>query len=201
MIEEPWFIIEAQTPRIGLGCQIGERAVIGRVAPRGFTARDPGPPERTIIGAHCLIGVGAVIYAGCTIGEHCLIGDYSSLYVGCTLGERVRLGRNVTVSYEAQIGDATVIMDGAHITGGARIGRSCFIGPGVLMANDPEPRLMYEPERLAPVVIGDGVLVGVGAILLPGVHIGDNATIGAGAIVDREVPAGSTVSGIRGRRV
>ena len=34
-----------------------------------------------------------------------------------------------------------------------------------------------------------GVLIGAGAILLPGVTVGDNAVIGAGSIVTKDVPA------------
>lgn len=181
--------------------QVDAYAIVGREARRGYTARDPGLPGLTTIGMGTLIGCHTVVYAGCTIGAHCLIGDGSSLYVNCQLGDRVRLGRNVTISYDVQIGDATIIMDGSHITGSAIIGQRCFIGPGVQMANDTEPRQRYDAARLAPPIIGNDVLIGVGAIICPGVTIGDGATIGAGAIVSEDVPAGATVAAARGRRV
>lgn len=49
--------------------------------------------------------------------------------------------------------------------------------------------------RTAPVVIGDNVWIGGGAILLPGVTIGDNAVIGAGSVVTKDIPAHSVACG------
>ena len=51
--------------------------------------------------------------------------------------------------------------------------------------------------------IGDGTLVGMGAIVLNGARIGANCLIGAGALVPegREVPAGSLVVGSPGKVV
>lgn len=199
--ESSWLTLEAQTPHIGIGCQIAEHAVIGRVPPRGYTSRDPVVAGPTIIGAHCLIGVGAVVYAGATLGAHCLIGDGAMVREGCVLGDRVALHWHVTCNYDVTIGDDTVIGTGSHLTGGMQIGALCFFGAGVMTANDPEPRRPYAPDHLLPITIGDGVLIGVGAILLPGITIGDGATIGAGALVDQDVPAGGRVAGVRGRRV
>jgi maltose O-acetyltransferase len=42
--------------------------------------------------------------------------------------------------------------------------------------------------QTAPVVIGDNVWIGGGAIIMPGVTIGDNVVIGAGSIVTRDIP-------------
>ena len=39
--------------------------------------------------------------------------------------------------------------------------------------------------QTAPVVIGDNVWIGGGAIIMPGVTIGDNVVIGAGSVVTR----------------
>lgn len=184
---------------IGAQCEIAASAILGRIAPRGWTARDPGPAQRVTIGSGCLIGALAVIYAGCTVGDGCLIGDGASLYTGVTLGRGVRLGRLVTISYAAQLGDGTVVMDGSHITGGMRIGRRCFVGPNVTTANDATPRLSYDADRLAPPVMGDDVLIGAGAVLAPGITVGHGATIGAGAVVLRDVPPGATVMAAPGR--
>ncbi len=52
-------------------------------------------------------------------------------------------------------------------------------------------------------VIGDNVLVGMGATLMNGVTIGDNCLIAAGALVPegRHVPSGSLVMGVPGKPV
>jgi len=47
-----------------------------------------------------------------------------------------------------------------------------------------------------PVIIGEDVWVGHGAVILRGVHIGDAAIVAAGAVVTRDVPAGAIVGGI-----
>jgi maltose O-acetyltransferase len=45
------------------------------------------------------------------------------------------------------------------------------------------------------VVVGKRVMVGVGAILLPGTNIGEDSVVGAGAVVHGEIPPGSLVLG------
>ena len=52
-----------------------------------------------------------------------------------------------------------------------------------------------------PVLIGENVWIGGGAIILPVVVIGDDAVVGAGAVVTRDVPRSCTVAGNRARRV
>lgn len=49
--------------------------------------------------------------------------------------------------------------------------------------------------QTAPVVIGNNVWIGGGAILLPGVTIGDNVVIGAGSVVTKDIPANSVACG------
>ena len=41
--------------------------------------------------------------------------------------------------------------------------------------------------RTAPVIIGNNVWIGGGAIIMPGVTIGDNVVIGAGSVVTRDI--------------
>ncbi len=41
--------------------------------------------------------------------------------------------------------------------------------------------------QTAPVVIGNQVWIGGGAIIMPGVTIGDNVVIGAGSVVTRDI--------------
>ena len=42
--------------------------------------------------------------------------------------------------------------------------------------------------QTAPVIIGNNVWIGGGAIIMPGVTIGDNAVIGAGSVVTKDIP-------------
>lgn len=189
------FCVVADGVELGDGVTVEVGAVVGRISVRGLTARDPGPPGPTLIGAGTHVGCHAVVYAGVLVGADCLIGDGVSIREGCVLGAGVRLATGVSVNYETQVGAGTVVMQGTHLTGRMRIGRNCFIGPLVSTMNHREPRHGYVSEEVRGPVIGHGVLIGGGACILPGVTIGDGATVAAGAIVTMDVPAGGVVLG------
>jgi maltose O-acetyltransferase len=55
--------------------------------------------------------------------------------------------------------------------------------------------------RLQRVVIGKRVVVGAGAIILPGTRIGEDSVVGAGAVVRGEIPPRSLVVGNPGKVV
>jgi acetyltransferase-like isoleucine patch superfamily enzyme len=105
-----------------------------------------------------------------------------------------------------------VIGQGTHIShntllaaaGGISIGAHCGISSGVIIYSRTYDRsdgamLKDAKTRYAPVRIGNGVHIGMGARILPGVTIGDEAVIGAGAVVTRDVAPGVTVMGVPAR--
>jgi maltose O-acetyltransferase len=103
--------------------------------------------------------------------------------------------------YNVQIGEAAflnfncVILDPLPV----RIGPHTVIGPGVqiLAADHPrDPALRRKHLRSGkPVIIGENVWIGGGAVILPGVTVGDNAIVGAGSVVVEDVPAEALVVG------
>ena len=96
----------------------------------------------------------------------------------------IEIGRGVVISYNVTIADA----DFHPIDPDAR--RQDAI------ANAPNgDRSKRPPYDAAPVRIGDGAWIGIGAILLKGITIGAGARVGAGAVVTRDVAAGSSVEG------
>ena len=81
--------------------------------------------------------------------------------------------------------------------------RGGYIGRGARIAGVPSlPHGLHgiyisryaigEVAGRAPTV-GDGCLIGAGAVLVGGIRIGDGARIGAGAAVSTDVPPGATV--------
>ncbi len=82
-----------------------------------------------------------------------------------------------------------IALDVAPIT----IGADVQIGPNVQLLTPTHP-VESEPRRAkwessAPIMIGDNVWLGGGAIVCPGVTIGENTVVGAGAVVIRDLPA------------
>jgi len=43
--------------------------------------------------------------------------------------------------------------------------------------------------------VGDNCVIGIGAIILPGIKIGDEVVVGAGAVVTKDVPSNTIVAG------
>jgi serine O-acetyltransferase len=98
---------------------------------------------------------------------------------------------------------------------GATIGHRLFIdhGAGVLIGETAEigdDVLMYSgvvlggttlEKRKRHPTIGNGVVIGSGAIALGPITIGDDVRIGAGSVVVKSVPSGVTVVGVPGRIV
>lgn len=54
-------------------------------------------------------------------------------------------------------------------------------------------------EMTQPVIIGDHVWIGTGAIILKGVQIGNNAVIGAGSVVTKNIPDFCLAAGVPAR--
>jgi maltose O-acetyltransferase len=101
-----------------------------------------------------------------------------------------------------RLGDRSDIGMDALIIGPVTIGADVMMGPRCILVSDrhditdpdvPMNTQGYLPPR--PILIGDDVFVGAGAVILAGVHIGSGSVVGAGAVVVRDVPAGSVVAG------
>lgn len=106
-------------------------------------------------------------------------------------------------------------LTGIEIHPGARIGERIFIdhGMGVVIGETAEIGdnvTLYQgvtlggtslQKRKRHPTLGNGVVVGAGAIVVGAVTIGDNVKIGAGSVVITSVPPNATVVGVPGRVV
>lgn len=188
------------------GASVMPHAVVGKpTRGAGTLARTPdrNVEAETVIGERATIDCHAVVYAGARIGPHTIIGTHATAREGSVIGSRCVIGDHATVSHDCIVSDDVSVMDHTILIGGTIIGQGSFIGPGVVMANDPDIeglRNYKSPnDRLAPPVIGKRVVIGCGAVILPGVHIGDGATICAGAVVTKDVRPGDIVVGLPAR--
>lgn len=136
-----------------------------------------------------------------TFGERVVVFSFTNLY-GCTIGDDTRIGPFVEIQRGARIGRRCKIQSHSFICDGVEIGDEVFVGHGVMFINDKRPRaasagrLQTEADwELLRTVVEDQASLGSGAVILGGVRIGEGALVGAGAVVTRDVPAGSTVAG------
>ncbi|MFN3836122.1 MAG: sugar O-acetyltransferase [Brevundimonas sp.] len=103
-------------------------------------------------------------------------------------------GVNICMGARAFANANCVFLDCAEI----RIGDNFQAGPGVQLLTPEHPLDAVERrgcETARPIIIGDDVWIGGGAIVLAGVTVGDRAVIGAGAVVTKDVPSDVVVVG------
>lgn len=114
---------------------------------------------------------------------------------------RVKCPKNVRVGAFLTINPEVFILGTSGITIGDNVilaVRSMLIDSGPLNSDHHELRISGERAQIK---IGNNVIIGAGAIVLPGVTIGDGAIVGAGSVVMSDVPAGMTVIGNPARNV
>jgi acetyltransferase-like isoleucine patch superfamily enzyme len=103
--------------------------------------------------------------------ENVEIGDHSTLNEGVLLNARTRI----------------TIGNYVHISS------YCILNTGELDYSKIEGERTHKTR---PIVIEDGVWMGSGAIINPGVKIGRNAVIGAGAVVTNDIESNSIAVGV-----
>lgn len=114
-------------------------------------------------------------------------------------GNNIYFGNNCEVNMNCTFLDDNAI----------RIGDNALIAPNVQIYTAFHPTNVRErfgepkedgsfafcKTQTAPVIIGDNVWIGGGAIIMPGVTIGNNVVIGAGSIVTKDIPDNSVAYG------
>jgi acetyltransferase-like isoleucine patch superfamily enzyme len=155
-----------------------------------FTVGDLGA-----IGERCVIEDGVMAFNP----SHIFLGD--DVYIGHRAMLKADTRGDLRIESGAWIGQDAYM----HSAGGIRIGARTGVGPRVIVLTStheetaPPQAIVDGPLTFAPVDVGEGCDIGVGAILLPGARVGDGSQIGAGAVVTTNVPAGSVAAGVPAR--
>lgn len=135
--------------RVGRHCEIQSGAVIGD-AGFGFERDGANRPLR-------MIHVGGV-----KIGDHVQVGALTAIARGAlgdtVIDDYVKINNLCHIAHNCEIGEATIIGACADLCGSLRIGRNCWIAPNSSIR-----------QKLH---IGDGAIVGMGAVVVKNVDAG-----------------------------
>lgn len=142
--------------------------------------------------------------------EHALCSLRCSFYrlAGCKIERGVTmLGRLTLVGAgdipcRLHIGAGSIVAQGVifGLDGEISIGRNVSISPYVKLYTATH-NLGYGSKRMGagvkfrPIIIEDGVWIGIDSLILPGVTLGQGCVISAGAVVTGDVPPNTLVSG------
>jgi acetyltransferase-like isoleucine patch superfamily enzyme len=209
--------------RLGPNCQIGPFAIVGDAATLG---------EGCVIHPHAVIGDGVDLGAGVEVFASALIGKEPKgagatarrpeFNRGIKIGAGSSIGPHTTIYYDVEIGEQTLIGDGASIREQSRIGSRCIVSRCVTLNYDSllgdDVKVMDNTHITGHTVIENGAFISTGVSMvndntpkrdlgqgeerLRGPHIERGAIVGAGAVLlpgvrvgeDSIVAAGAVVT-------
>lgn len=125
---------------------------------------------------------------GLRAGKNGKIRDFTILFGGP--GKPVTIGDDFFIGTHCYVNGVAGLVIGSRVT----------IAHGAMLFTDSGPNtspLLQQrfPIVAAPIVIGDDVWIGAGAMILPGVTIGSRCVVGAGSVVKENVEDGMIVAG------
>ena len=158
---EPSVVMEGSVG-VGAGTRVGQGSII--------TGGD--------IGEHVSIRPYSII-EGARIGDHCVVGPFARLREGTELQANAHVGNFVETKQ-------TLLKQGAkanHLAylGDSEVGENTNIGAGVIFCN-------YDGIRKHRTTIGRDAFIGSDSQLLAPVNIGDGVVIAAGSTISGDVP-------------
>ncbi len=135
------------------------------------------------------IGDGAVAYAPA------FIGGFTYVNVGAVVFPHVRIGKFCSIGRNVQIGAARHPVEflSSH---------PFQFSPALFNRVPGYPALQTEKWRFhEPTTVGNDVWLGTNCVIVAGVKIGDGAVVGAGAVVTKDVAPYEIVGGVPARRI
>jgi acetyltransferase-like isoleucine patch superfamily enzyme len=164
---------------------------VDRLRASWWRVRGASLGAKTRVASHCVIERPWQLFTGERVqiehGVHIkIVMDEARIFLGAQTF--VGFGSELDVAHELHIGHHVLIAPGCFITDHAH--RHAWGTPIAEQGND-----------CRPVRIGDDVWLGAHAVVLPGVTIGDGAIVGAGAVVTRDVASRSMVAGVPARPI
>ena len=143
-----------------------------------------------------------------TIDDNSLVDGRGAGDDGLVIEDNVIINRNcmlqakdgpIRIKSRTTLGSNSVIvsMAGVELGESVLIAGNVYISAGNYHFGDTSKPVMDQGAwSKGPILIGDHVWIGTGAVILDGVTVGKGAIIGAGAVVTKDVPANSIVAGV-----
>ncbi|MCO5113503.1 MAG: UDP-3-O-(3-hydroxymyristoyl)glucosamine N-acyltransferase [Bdellovibrionaceae bacterium] len=196
------------TAELGQNVHVGPFAVIGADSKIGNNSKIAA---HAVIEKDCELGEGCVIFSHTTIGWRSRLGQFCVVQSGCTIGSdgfgyatdekgqhhgiphqgRVILGHHVHIGAGTQIdrgtygdtiiGDQTKIDNLVHIAHNCKIGRSCLLTAGFMMAGSSE--------------LGDFFVAGGGTFVTGHIKVTSNVQVAGKSVVHKSVDKSGSYGG------
>ena len=123
---------------------------------------------------------------------------------GCSVGSGSRIGTFVEIQKGATVGVNCKISSHTFICEGVDIEDGVFVGHGVMFINDIFPKAVNangelqseEDWEVVRTRVKAKASIGTNATIMGGLVIGEGALVGAGAVVTRDVPDYAVVAGV-----
>ena len=136
------------------------------------------------------------------LGKDVKIYNFVNLY-GCEIGDETRIGAFVEIQKNVKIGKRCKIQSHTFICDGVTIEDEVMVSHGVTFINDRDPWAVNADGSLkteanwicVPTLVKRRAAIGSNATILCGVTIGEGALVGAGAVVTKDVPPDTIVAG------
>ena len=150
-----------------------------------FPSLQIGPMSE--LAGDCHFGKGNIIYGNSKLVE-VTMGDFS--YVGGNVHiQYATIGKYCSIAEDVRIGLGIHPLD-------LKSTHPAFYSPQSHWRRWVEPQVPSNLIEYKPIVIGDDVWIGTGAMVMDGVSIADHAVVAAGAVVTKDVPAYAIVGGV-----
>lgn len=138
--------------------------------------------EDVKIGRDTIIHPNTTIKSDCVIGEDCEIGPNAYIREKCRLADKVKIGNCVEIK-KANIKYGSKVPHLSYM-GDCEIGTGVNIGCGTITCN-------YDGVNKHKTIIGDDCFVGSNSNFVAPVKIGDNVLVAAGSTITEDVPSDS----------
>lgn len=137
--------------------------------------------DNVTIGTDTVIHPNTTIKEGVIIGKNCEIGPNAYIREGCVIGDNVKVGNFVELK-KTKVGNRTKVPHFIYL-GDTEIGEDCNVGCGTITCN-------YDGKNKYKTKIGDRAFIGSNTNFVAPVTIGDDVLIAAGSTITEDVPSG-----------